>query len=375
MLKKYRILIIVIFIVFALIYFNPGPISPPVEKMDILSGIGIDLDKDNAGQKEYLLSMSTYTFSEKEKINSMILSGTGMTIPETRASRQLQSNHKLLIALQKVIIMSEEVSRFGIGNIMDILFANQFMNEMGWAVVSKGKTLDILKQKVDEYPSSSDYIDGLIENCKEYNFFSDNYKIMDMYVRVDEEGRNLVLPYIETVNDKVQITGLALFKKDRMVRKIDINEAKLLNMLREDKVKGMLELRKNLKEYISIYGQSKRKVSCQKSGSKYSFTIDLNYEGDIVSNTLIKDLEKNQEVISKYEQEIAQKIQKQCQGFIDRMKDDYRVDCLELGRVAAAKYGRDTGVDWDKIVSEADIKVNVKVTLLGFGRGRYAEIK
>ena len=94
----------------------------------------------------------------------MIVSGTGMTIPETRCSRQLQANHKLMFALQKVIILSEDVCKSGIEDSLDILFSNELMNDMGWAIVCKGKALEILKQKVDEYPSSSDYIAGMIES-------------------------------------------------------------------------------------------------------------------------------------------------------------------------------------------------------------------
>ncbi|MDP4179223.1 MAG: Ger(x)C family spore germination C-terminal domain-containing protein, partial [Bacillota bacterium] len=61
----------------------------------------------------------------------------------------------------------------------------------------------------------------------------------------------------------------------------------------------------------------------------------------------------------------------QCEEFINKMKTDYKVDCLELGRVAAAKYGRRTGTDWNKVVMDSDIKINVKVKLNKQGRGDY----
>ena len=38
---------------------------------------------------------------------------------------------------------------------------------------------------------------------------------------------------------------------------------------------------------------------------------------------------------------------------------------------AVAKYGRETGVDWDKEVSNADIKVSVKVKIDKMGIGQY----
>ncbi|MBV1820656.1 Ger(x)C family spore germination C-terminal domain-containing protein, partial [Bacteroidales bacterium MSK.15.36] len=52
---------------------------------------------------------------------------------------------------------------------------------------------------------------------------------------------------------------------------------------------------------------------------------------------------------------------------------EYKIDLLELGRIAAAKYGRRTGVDWDEVVSdsEIDIKVNSKIVTTGKGNFKH----
>lgn len=372
MFKKYRIIFFVVVILAVFIYLNPSNITTSVEKMDINSGIGVDMI--NSGKEsQYMISISPYTFNDKNKNHSMIMSGKSNTATDTRASRQMQSNHKFIAALQKVVILGEDMGRFGIENSTDLLFSNQFMNDMSWLVVCKGKAMDTLQYKVDDFPSSADYIDGLIDNADEMNFFTDNYKIMDMYVRVDAEGRNLVLPYIEVKDRKIEITGLALFKGYKMVKEIDIAEAKLLNLLRENKARGILEMQENVEHYLSLYGESKRKVTCKKSGSNYKFTINITYNGDVVANSLIKDLDKKPQIISKLEKDLAKQTEKQCEGFIERMQKEYKVDCLELGRVACAKYGRDSGVDWNEIISKSDIEVKVKIKVTGFGRGIYAE--
>ena len=47
---------------------------------------------------------------------------------------------------------------------------------------------------------------------------------------------------------------------------------------------------------------------------------------------------------------------------------------MELGRIAAANFGRGTGVDWNKVICNTDltnIKVNVKVKVDNMGRGDY----
>ena len=47
------------------------------------------------------------------------------------------------------------------------------------------------------------------------------------------------------------------------------------------------------------------------------------------------------------------------------------MDCIGLGREAAAKFGRRKNIDWDEVVSNAKIDVNVKVAVDTQGRGDY----
>lgn len=372
MLKKNRILLIIFFCILIYTVLSPGTLPVPAENLDIPAGIGTDLVLDEKGNKSYLATMDVYTFHKKDEIRNILIGGTDKNIPETREVRQLKSNHKFIYGLQKVMIFSEDVARNGIENSLDMLFTNQYMHDMGWLVICKGRAGDILGLKVDDYPASADYIKGMIDNCKEQNFFSENYKIMDAYVRVDAEGRSLILPYIEIKNGELQITGTAVFKKDRMVAKYDMKDTKIMNFLRENNTRGILTLQQGFDKQTAMYGTVKRKVSCQKTDDgHYVFNLDLEYTGDIISNTLYKDFLKKTDVIRSFEQSLAKDTEKKCYEFISKMQNEFKLDCLELGCVAAAKYGRGKVKDWNKVIAESEIKVNVTVKVDKFGRGQY----
>jgi uncharacterized protein YbcC (UPF0753/DUF2309 family) len=150
---------------------------------------------------------------------------------------------------------------------------------------------------------------------------------------------------------------------------LPIEESRIMNMLRERAGRGILSLQQNPSEYINYYAKVKRKVKCDKKEGKYEFNIDLNFQGDIVFNTLYKDIDKKKE--KEIEELLSKKIEKMCNDFLEKMKNVYRMDLLELGMYGAAKYGRETGVDWNKEVSNASIKVNVKVQIDKIGRGQY----
>ncbi|MCY6483119.1 Ger(x)C family spore germination protein [Clostridium aestuarii] len=354
------------------IFYLTGNTLVPAEDLIIPIAIGHDVIHKDSGDVEYSIPVSVYNFSEIKPTPIMIKKGIGETIGKTRENRQLSSNLDFILGLEKTLIFSEEyASSFEFINSIDILFNNPTLNDTALNVVCHGQSIDVLKLNIEGYTNSSDYIAELLTHCVEANFFSDNYKLLDIYVRVGAEGRTLVLPYLQIKDKKPTITGLAIFNKDKMAKVININEARILNLLKENKVKGILSLSKSPKEYIDFSTTTKREVSCEKVKNKYVFYIDISLEGSIIDNNLYKNIANDYSITKKFEEDMNSKVEKMCYRFIDKMQKEYKIDCLSLGSVAAAKYGRHTGTDWNKAVSEADIIVNVKTKIDKFGRGDY----
>ena len=179
----------------------------------------------------------------------------------------------------------------------------------------------------------------------------------------------ILLPYLEIKGKNISFTGMALFKGSKMAYVLPMEESKIMNMLREKKGKGVLSLQEGSDKYINYDAMVKRNVKCTKREGKYEFNIELDFQGDIIENTLYKDIKKENE--KEFEELMGKKIEKTCNDFLNKMKNVYKVDCLNLGVNAAAKYGRETGVDWNKEVSNADIKVSVKVKIDRIGIGQY----
>jgi len=191
-----------------------------------------------------------------------------------------------------------------------------------------------------------------------------------MYVRLDTEGRNLVLPYMKISDKGLEITGLALFKGDKMVNKVEVDEAKFMNMMRENELlRGYLSIQKNSDEFMNFYGNTKRRVKCNKVKEGYEFEIIIDIKGDVIANTLYKEF--NGKTKKELEKALSKDVEKKCSEFINKMQNEYKIDCLELGMYAASKYGRDTGVDWNEVVSNSVIKVKANVKVDKVGRGAY----
>lgn len=354
------------------IYFQSGITYVAVQELSVPSGIGMDIDYDSSGKLSYVISTLIYNFKTSPQVSTMNFTGSSSTIGETRQERQPKFDKKFILGLERAIVASEQAARLGIEPWINILFANPNVSDTGYFVVSKERAMDIFAIKIPGYPGSSDYIEGMVRHSTEFNFFSDKYKLIDVYIDLVGEGKNVVLPYIEIKNNNLRITGMAIFKKDKFVRKLDLQEARIMNLLRENKVKGSLTIEKGPKEFVDFYATSKRKAKCKKIGTDtYSFTIDLFIKGNIISNLIYDDIYENPKVAKKFEAAMNKEVEKLCNEFIEKMQKEYKQDLLQLGSIAAAKYGRNKGTDWDEVVSNSKIKVNIKTKVDAQSRGDY----
>jgi Ger(x)C family germination protein len=357
--KKYLLLFI---LTFSLIFFLKGKGTfVPAEDISIISSFGVDLLKTGGKEPVYSASLAVYNFGTSPEIKTLVLTGSGGTLGQTVISNQLKLDKKLLIGSEKTFTVSVEAAKQGIMPIMDLLFENTNVNDNAFFIVNGGKPQDLMNFKFDGFPNSSDYLENLIRHSIEQNFFPKKYRLRNAYRYLINEGNNLTVPYVEIKGNNLAITGMALFKGDKMIKKIGIKESKALNILRENNIRGTISIKKNLKEYLDVYINSKKKVKIDREKEKYKFDINLDIEGYIISNMMYDNFLNNPEGIKIVEKNVKDEVERMTRDFIYKMQNDYKIDLVNLGEHAAAKYGRDKGIDWNEVVSNSDISVNVKV--------------
>lgn len=370
--------LILLLVILASAYFTTGIEERSAEEAHILAGVGIDIHENISKNITYEVQRAIYVFHEDNTTSSEVLTGSATSLGATRQELHKKSNKIDITGQEKVYVLSDKFAASGLDPLLNIIYKNPMSSNVAFFTVCKGDSLKIIKYNIPGYPSSLDYLEGMVRNAKDYNFFSDNYNAMDVYVRVAAEGRTLVLPYIELKEDpsnvekkELQITGTAFFNKDKMVAKLNMEDTQTMNLLRENNVRGILKIQKEPKKFIEFYATSKRKTTCTNEGGKYNFVINLELKGDIYSNELYENLISDATQKKRFEEDLAQSIEYRCNQFLNKMKNTYKGDLLELGKVAASKYGRRTGADWNEIVQNSNIKVNVKVKVDKQGRGDY----
>lgn len=368
--KHKRLYIILILSIGLYLYFLENPFYLPIDQLDITTTIGIDFDENS--NKKFKISTSTYNFSSDVPLPSLTHNDEGSTLLEARQKNQLSSNKKLIYGTDKTIVFSEDFANHGILDVLKPYFSDPTTIDTNYLMVCKGSAKDLLTKKIPGYPNLGDFLESLIKSSYASNFLSKNYQLIDAFVRVDTEGRSLVLPYIEYDEDSklIKIIGSALFDKDKMIGLLNIDDTKYLNLLREKSVVGLLTLKESEKDYVNFSATSKRKVKASKVEDNYIFDIYITLTGDIVCNNLysgLLDESSKQELQNKLEA----LVKNNCNSLIQKTKSTIKTDIFEIGRYGVAITGHGKNIDWNEQVVNSTINVHVNVKIDKLGRGDF----
>ena len=122
----------------------------------IVTGMAIDF-KDDKYEVSFLIANGNKS-AEGEQTKTSLLSGEGITIYNAIKDISLASPKELYISHLSVVIVSEEVAREGITNILDYLLREPQSHQNFYLLVSKDtKASDILSilSPLSDYPSQN----------------------------------------------------------------------------------------------------------------------------------------------------------------------------------------------------------------------------
>lgn len=365
--KKISSTLLVLIIIFT--FFTKNKDTVPIEDLSIpaLSILNTSIESK---ETFYTADSVTYNYKPQSVVEKIKPRRKSVTPGESRHLYDLQSRGVILPGMQKVILFGEDICSNGLDTTFSMLFASKSYNDLSYCGVLTMDSIQFLETKIPGNDNLTDYVEGLIKTCHYDNFFKDRFKLKDMYYNLANEGYNLILPHISLKESFPIIDGVVLFKKNYLCNIVPLQETRILNLLRESNVSGNVSLKES-EQSVDCIVDSKRLVKYEKKDDKYYFTINLKLNGDIYQNTLYDNLSENNDLILELENKLENKVLTECNFFIHKMQTEYNIDALNLGRYIIANEGINKNIDWDTLVCNAEIKVNVDFKIRSFGRGEF----
>lgn len=335
----------------------------------IVTGMAVDLENDKY-QLSFLIANGNK--DESQQAQTSILTGSGESIYDAFKDISLMSPKELYISHLSIVIISEDVAKNGISNLIDYLMRDPQSHQNFYMIVAKdSKASDVLSilSPLADYPSqnitsnvaTSEKLQGKISDAS-FNLFITKYlstgfePIMNSVIIVgnSKKGETSESQEKSRQDAYTKLDTIALFNKDKLIGWASKEESVGIDMV--------------LGEISTLYFN----ILCQ---DNYVVTVsndyNINYEikqNKIILNSNMKgsmievgcdiDLENKNEI-----KQLEQKVEKEMKNYINKailLAQSYKSDIFGFGNLFYKKYPNKykTIKNWNEYFSNIDIEVN-----------------
>ena len=296
---------------------------------------------------------------------------SGVNIGDVRQRRGLTDADTYVTGMNRVIVLGEELARQGLNPYMDVLWRGSTISGTMYMAVAAGRGEDIIKTPIKTFNNIGNYLIAFFNGMNKRTFIPVT-NINQFHIN-QAAGKNPVLPIMERKDDRVVITGVALFKKDRMVSKLGIEEAHDLVLLRGLKERSYLPFFAETDGILhrgTVLVDNSRKVQYSRSNQGHRFVITIKLQGTLEEHS--HQIPVDETHLQEIERTIEKQVAAQCERFIDMMQNELKLDCIDISKYALAKERKTLSrqIDNPDFIKNADIRVKVKVHLKNTGEMR-----
>lgn len=325
-----------------------------IDKIHIVNVVGYDyVDPDR-----FRGTVVIPVFKPDKTIKNTLFTGVSSLIYENRNKLNTQSSRPLLSGKLQVVLFNEELARHGIFDYLDSLERDPTIGSRIDLAIVEGSTEEMLKKDYEGIPSGLYFSSLLRHNTEKGSLPKSNLHLFSK--NFYSEGIDPVLPLLSQKGDKIQINGIALFKKDKYVDKLNYYQTVVFSVLHENFSRGIFLIKdQDTDEEIAAVDiiQSERKITIEKQFPSPKITIYTDISGHIreykkeaINNKTVKKMEKQMEkeveIIGK---EMIKKFQ------------ELTIDPLGLGQAVKNHFRNWNQAEW--LDQYPNIEVNIKATV------------
>ena len=376
--KKFVLIIITLFI----LLISSGCYNyKEINDMAIVSSIGID--KDNKNDK-YIVSaqiMNSKESEDSEDSQITVYTKEGDTVHEALRNITLKSPRKLYGNHLSKIVLSEEVAKEGIDNILDIFNRiTEVRNEFIITIVKEDKASDVLKVLTTTESIPAEYVKLSLKIADKTSGLTYATKLDEFISLYLKKGIDPVVPVLKIDKKEKKGTTINNITTTNPISKIVIedlavtNKGKLETYLKNEEVIGYNFLRNQIQKmiipvkcddennYASILIlKNKTKSNTAKKDNEYIINFNINSEAIITEYNCKKDL-TDEKVIKRLEKDTEKKIKRYIKKSLNKQKET-KGKFLGLERIIYLDYPKYKNEDYS-------VKYNAKVNLVRKGEIR-----
>jgi len=381
---------IIPFILIVLICFLTGCWSrKEINQISIASAIGIDKSEQGYLVTAQLINpgeISPKSISTRTAITTY--SASGETIFEAIRRLSLKTPRKTYLAHIRLLVFGEDFAKDGIGKALDFFFRDPEIRTDFYIMVTRGSTAEELlhiltpleKIPADKMffsleisskawaPTKTVQLDELISNLISEG---KNPTLTGILIKGDPEI-GMDIKNVEKVNapTTIEISNIAVFKKDKLVGWLNESESKGLNYIEGNVSNTVFSIPCSEEEKLTVeLLRTKVKVKGKVENGEPKIDIMLWVEANVGEVGCEIDL-SNPDNIYILEEKVAQEIKNIMKMSVKKVQKDFKSDIFGFGEAihrADPNAWKQLKEDWDKEFEELEVTINVTAKIRRVG--------
>lgn len=378
-----------------------------LDDLGFVVAMGLDIEDEKITMTLEIINptSSKLTSGMPAQRSSIFIQGTGKTVFEAARNVTLNFDRRAYLSHNSVIVLSEELAKRGIGDVVDFLSRDNEQRETAYLIVAKNaKAYEVMGINAGLSNSFSGYLTNLIENF-ERNEKTRSITIFEFFKYYYDLSTGPILAVVEKVEKKeisketnkqvpqeskedsmdkyaLDLSGGAAFARDKMLGYFSGDEMIGFNFIVDEYEKGLIvfETPKKLSEEISNIGRvskytvvealkSETKKEVEIIDGKIHLTLKVNIKGALEEATSGVDI-GNIEVIELIEKTCSEKVKELIENTMDKAQKEFQYDSFSIGALVHRKYPdewKEISTDWHNVFSKISYTVDVKTEILRTG--------
>jgi spore germination protein KC len=302
-----------------------------------------------------------------------VMSVTGRSVADAINNIQQRLNQQIFLGHTRVLAISEEVARKGMGGVIDSFRRDPQIRRLLWPIVVKGEAARLLEIKPGLTQIPVVYLMDLIESGSKMGMIPDQ-TLGDYFNQTSNSALQPYLNYVEASENEVKWKGLAVFREQKMMGVLDPVHSWVLLQLRDKDSGGdiVIPLSDDKTGYLTFrphFVSTKVKVEHKHGvpgGHEAIYVCEV--QGDVVETT-VRPKVKEKEFIREVQKLVKQEMEKRAAKLLHQLQKEFRSDILKLGLTLRAHHYWEYWKkhNWEEEFPTFKIKVvyNIKLRRLG----------
>src|SRR5690625_662775 len=363
------------------------------ELNELAIAVGISIDKSKEGYKLGVQIVNPGVVSPQSNESGMtpvtVRTETGNSIYETLRSLSLTNSRRIYTSHLRLLIISEEVAKDGISDILDFLSRDKDFRGDFIIIIAKGSNAeDLLKVQTITEKISANALYTLLETSGEIWGETVAVNLRELLGMLTTPGKNPVLSGVEVQGNLAEgktmantetsdspagfnYLGLGIFNQYKLVGWLNEEEGKGYNYI-TDKIHntvGHIDCSSGEGMSIEILRSNAKQIAKVTKDGDPEIKLDIRAEANIGETDCSIDL-TNPFEIKKLEQKIEKRITQIIEETIHKVQDEYKTDIFGFGETiyrSHPKVWKKVKKDWEENFANLNVEVNVNVSIKQLG--------